>query len=166
MIEEAGNTASLLRMRKPPWAKQIEVSVNGSPVELHETNGYVSLERRWSAGDAVKLKYGMERLTTRVADDRVAFSHGPWLLGAAAADNPAYFNELTPQNKLLSESLSDVRTVRRPAQPFSVPIAATTFRYAQAEYPDQPAKVELRAIAEQTGEPTTSWELRFLTSWT
>lgn len=126
----------------------------------------MSLERRWSAGDAVKLKYVMERQTTRAADGRVAFSHGPWLLGAGAADNPAYFNELTLQNKLLSENMSDVRTILRPTQPFSVSIAATTFDYAHAEYPDQPAKVELRAIAEQTGQPTTSWELRFLTSWT
>lgn len=165
-ITEAGNSVSILRMRKPLWAKQIEVSVNGSPVELHETNGYVSLERRWSAGETVKLKYVMERQTTRAADGRVAFSHGPWLLGAGAADNPAYFNELTPQNKLLSENVSDVRTILRPTQPFSVPIAATTFDYAHAEYPDQPAKVELRAIAEQTGQPTTPWELRFLTSRT
>jgi len=46
---------------------------------------------------------------------------------------------------------------------FSIPIAATKMSYNQAEYPDQPGTVHLRPIAEQTGQPTTSWEVRFLT---
>jgi hypothetical protein len=46
---------------------------------------------------------------------------------------------------------------------FGVPIAATVVQYVPAEFPDQPATVALRAIAEQTGQTTTAWELRFLT---
>jgi len=43
-----------------------------------------------------------------------------------------------------------------------VPVAATRFGYIPAEFPDQPGTVTLRALAEQTGQPTTSWEIRFL----
>jgi hypothetical protein len=43
-----------------------------------------------------------------------------------------------------------------------VPIAATAVAYVPAEYPDQPGSVVLRAVAEQTGQESTGWELRFL----
>jgi DUF1680 family protein len=165
-ITDSRKGASLLAIRRPNWANHIEVRLNGSGIELHESDGYVSLDRQWAAGDTVELKFTMELRTTHAAEDRLAFSYGPWLLGAAAADNPAYFNELTAQNKLLGQNPSNPPAAANLARPFSVPLAATTFRYAQAEYPDQPAKVELHAIAEQTGQPTTSWELRFLTAST
>jgi DUF1680 family protein len=165
-ITDSRKGASLLAIRRPNWAKHIEVRLNGSGIELHESDGYVSLDRQWTAGDMVELKFGMELRTTYAVEDRFACSYGPWLLGAAAADNPAYFNELTAQNKLLGQNPSNPPAAPRLARAFSVPWAATTFRYAQAEYPDQPAKVELHAIAEQTGQPTTSWELRFLTAST
>jgi hypothetical protein len=46
---------------------------------------------------------------------------------------------------------------------FAVPIARTAAHYIPAEFPDQPGIVTLHPIAEQTGQPSTSWELRFLT---
>ncbi len=165
-ITDSRKGASLLAIRRPNWAKHIEVRLNGSGIELHESEGYVSLDRQWAAGDTVELKFAMELRSAHTVDDRLAFSFGPWLLGAAAADNPAYFNELTAQNKLLGQNPSNPPAASRVARSFSVPLAARTLRYAQAEYPDQPAKVELHAIAEQTGQPTTSWELRFLTAST
>jgi hypothetical protein len=94
--------------------------------------------------------------------NRVAISYGPWLLAVAASDNFQYFNELTTENKLIGKGRPAAPGAQQ-ARPFSIPVAATTFRCAQAEYPDQPATVELRAIAEQTGQATTSWELRLLT---
>ena len=45
---------------------------------------------------------------------------------------------------------------------FRVPVAATVVPCIPAEYPDQPESVVLRALAEQTGQPTTAWELKFL----
>jgi DUF1680 family protein len=163
-MTESGKGVSPLVMCKPDWAQRIDLQLNGNAVEIRETNGFVRLERHWTAGDVVELKYAIELRTMPPVEDRVAFWYGPWLLGAAAADNPAYFNELTSENRLLgSPSSIPVPVGASEARAFSVPVAATRFRYAQAEYPDQPGNVELRAIAEQTGQPTTSWELRFLT---
>ena len=96
------------------------------------------------------------------AEHRVSYWFGPWLLGACAADNPAYFNEMTADNKLGQVAQEAKAAVGKVAEPFAVPIATREFRYIPAEFPDQPGTVVLRAIAEQTGQPTTSWELRFL----
>jgi hypothetical protein len=42
-----------------------------------------------------------------------------------------------------------------------VPQAATIARYIPAEFPDQPAQVELRAVAEQTANQPATWQLVF-----
>ncbi|HEY6491317.1 MAG TPA: beta-L-arabinofuranosidase domain-containing protein [Terracidiphilus sp.] len=161
-IHEMGNDPSLVALRRPAWAKRVDLRLNGKAVQFRESDGYAHLERHWRAGDIVDVRYAIELRETRYDDKRVAFSFGPWLLGASVADNPAYFNELTSENRLLGgASPAGAETLE--VAVFSVPVAATTFRYAQAEYPDQPGHVQLRAIAEQTGQPTTSWELRFLT---
>jgi len=94
-------------------------------------------------------------------EGRRSFWCGPWLLGASSAENLDYFNELTTENELLDEGVSATSARDRRSHPFSVSAAETRFRFAQAEYPDQPGTVTLRPLAEQTGQPTTSWELCF-----
>ena len=45
---------------------------------------------------------------------------------------------------------------------FAVPIAATPASWIAAEFPGQPMKVELRAVAEQTGYEPARWQTAFL----
>ncbi|HUX28934.1 MAG TPA: beta-L-arabinofuranosidase domain-containing protein [Terracidiphilus sp.] len=161
-IAAAGNASAALAIRKPEWADKLEIRLNGSVREFPIGNGYVAIERAWVAGDTIEIKYGMQLRSEPSGKNRVAYSYGPWLLGAAASANPDYFNELTIENKLLASKNVAQPVRQRSAQPFSVPIAARAFRYTPAEYPDQPGTVVLRAIAEQAGQPTTSWELRLL----
>ena len=71
-------------------------------------------------------------------------------------------NELTSDNRLLKLVDQPLPGTHGALRPFAVPIAATSFHYAPAEYPMQKGEVVLRAIAEQTGQDSTSWELRFL----
>ena len=68
---------------------------------------------------------------------------------------------MTIENKLLGEGTPAPSSGDRHERPLSVPAAAIIFRCTNAEYPDQPSSVQLRAIAEQAGQPVTSWELRF-----
>lgn len=158
---KAGKGPATLMIRKPEWAES--VAIEGAPGHASEDSGYLSVSRNWSAGDAIALKYTMRLRPVSVENERLAFWCGPWLLGASASDNPHYFNELTPQNRLLGTPETTPPASNSPERAFLVPVAAATVRYAQAEYPDQPGTVQLRAIAEQAGQPTTSWELRFLT---
>jgi len=161
-IEKAGKGRTRIAVRKPSWAESVTLNLKGPGLISSPNPGYVEAERAWSAGEIVEVQYKMRWRSERSGSDRQTFWHGPWLLGVSAEQNPAYFNELTSQNRLI-EGAGPVIDKENRAAAFSVPIAASEMKYTQAEYPVQPATVALRPIAEQTGLPTTSWEVRFLT---
>ncbi|WP_263355330.1 glycoside hydrolase family 127 protein [Acidicapsa acidisoli] len=164
-ILSAGKAPASLSIRRPEWANELSVKINNVAIQQSAEDGYVRLRREWRAGDLVALRYGMEVRQEDAGKNRTAYFFGPWLLGAPASENPAYFNELTPENRLAGMEAGSPGNPPPPAliPAFVVPIAQTPFHYIPAEYPEQPGRVVLRAIAEQTGQPTTSWELRFLT---
>jgi DUF1680 family protein len=161
-ITSAGPGLNSLFIRKPQWAATTDIHMTGAVRQYPAGDGYVGLEREWAAGDVVDLKYAMSLRQFAGGEERVAYFFGPWLLGAAAADNRAYFNELQTGNQLERGKEKPLVVGKQAKGAFRVPIAATTVAYVPAEYPDQPGSVVLRAVAEQTGQETTGWELRFL----
>jgi DUF1680 family protein len=162
-ITSADNSPASLHIRKPEWTSGVDIRLKGAAREFPSAEGYLRIERIWAAGDVIEVKYAMQLRSASSGDNRVAYTFGPWLLGAPASDNSAYFNELTVKNKLIPGSEQGLPAAKQPARPFTVPIAATEIGYIPAEYPDQPGKVKLRAVSEQSGQATTAWELRFLT---
>jgi DUF1680 family protein len=152
--------ASLL-IRKPEWASALDIRLNGTEGEFPLEGHYVRLHREWKRGDSVTVTYTMALQTRTGAQKRTIFSYGPWLLGAPESGNPAYFNELTTDNKLAASK--NQTAALHPRRTFTVRVAAQSFPFTPAEFPDQHGSVTLRAVAEQTGEPTTAWQLRFLT---
>jgi DUF1680 family protein len=161
-IEKAGEGRSRIAVRKPAWAETVTLHLKGPGLISSPDAEYVEAERAWNAGEIIEVQYKLRWRSERSGADRETFWHGPWLLGVSAEQNPAYFNELTTQNRLIEGAGPVIDRTDR-AGDFSVPIAASEMKYIQAEYPVQPASVALRPIAEQTGLPTTSWEVRFLT---
>ncbi len=152
----AGNHS--LTIRKPDWAEAVVVTRNGQP----EAGPNVPLLK---TGDEIVAKYTMnvrsasaDRVQTR--PDRKALYFGPWLLGASSHDQPEYFNEIYPDNQITIESGRKPYPGR--ALAFAVPIAATPCSCIAAEFPGQPIKVELRAVAEQTGYEPARWQTAFL----
>lgn len=149
-----------LTLRKPSWAHDLDISINGRAADGLTID-------KITAGDVILAKYRMA-LDARPAGNaqllagRKAFFHGPWLLGVSSQGNPGYFNELHSQNVLLTSTAHTDREGDHSS--FCVPIAATRMAYTPAEFPVQPAHVELRAIAEQTGFPPTQWEMAFATT--
>jgi DUF1680 family protein len=162
-IKRSGDAAESLRIRKPAWAESLTIRLNESAADYPIYGGYAEIHRRWQSGDVVTVHYGMSLKSISGDKNRTAFSYGPWLLGAAAAVDPVYFNELTVENRLNLANDQAASTNTNPNRSFTVPIAARTIRYTPAEFPDQKLTVTLRAVAEQTGIPTTAWEIRFLT---
>ena len=170
-ILRASDEPAAIDVRKPDWADATECRMEGSAREQFATreaessgpipSGYERMYRRWKAGDVLLVRYGMKSRSQSSGEGRRSFWCGPWLLGASSAENPDYFNELTTENQLLDEGVPATSDRDRRSHAFSIPAAEMRFRYAQAEYPDQPATVTLRPIAEQAGQPTTSWELCF-----
>jgi DUF1680 family protein len=164
-VRASGNKPIKLAIRIPKSVEGVQCKLNGTVLQGTSDGDrrYVSTERGWSSGDLIEIKYAMKLRSVASGNDRVAYWFGPWLLGAPAADNPGYFNELTAENRLAAGKESPLPAGKLPARRFSVPIAATVIPVIPAEYPDQPSTVVLRAVAEQAGMATTSWELRFLT---
>ena len=161
-VKTAGPHSFALRMRIPAWSQEVQIEVNGTSREATPTEGYAVIKRVWTDGDVVTVRYAMKLRAEGAPDGRVAYWYGPWLLGAGALDNPEYFNELTTENRLLTGMERSLPSNQQPSRAFTVPIAAVTVPCTFAEYPDQPGSVLLRAIAEQAGQSTTAWELRFL----
>lgn len=160
-ITSAEKAPAIIGIRQPGWADNLQIRLNGAPVQSRQKDGFAIVNRAWTTGEVLQVRYEMRLKSSPGGEDRTAFWYGPWLLGAPASDNPNYFNEMTIENKLLGEGRPGPPPSGRNERPLSVPAAATIFRCTNAEYPDQPSTVQLRAIAEQAGQPTTSWELRF-----
>jgi DUF1680 family protein len=160
-ITSAGESSEALRIRKPDWAKTLAIKINNSAVQAALERDYAILQRSWRDGDEVTVVYDMSFRSEAGGDGRVAFFHGPWLLGASAAENPLYFSDLTRDNRCLPASHESASPAGNPSREFTAPLAATALRYIPAEFPEGRESVTLRPVAEQTGQLPTSWELRF-----
>jgi len=90
----SGNTSFKLFLRKPVWAKEISLSVNGNTVQPVLKNGYIVLDRNWQNGDTVKLELNMKpeliesHPNIRANVGRVAIRRGPIIYCVESADNP------------------------------------------------------------------------------
>lgn len=149
-------------IRRPQWAAATDIHITGNARQYAAGDGYVGIEKVWTAGEVIELKYAMSLRQYQTSEERSAYFYGPWLLGAAAADNAEYFNELTVQNRLDRGKEKPLAPNRQAKRAFRVPLVATTVPYVPAEYPDQPGTVTLRAVSEQTEMDTTGWEMKFL----
>ena len=90
-VKAAGRFA--LRLRVPGWCRRWSVKLNGAEVMPPVQDGYLTLDREWSEGDAVALSLDMPvqlvRANPRVYEDagRVAVTRGPLVYCLEEADN-------------------------------------------------------------------------------
>ncbi|WP_053058208.1 glycoside hydrolase family 127 protein [Pedobacter sp. BMA] len=82
-----GRKKFAIRLRHPSWLEngKMQITVNGKPQTAKDLgNGYVSIDRLWSGGDAIKVNLPMQTRTEFMPDgsDWVAFVHGPIVLAA------------------------------------------------------------------------------------
>src|SRR5437868_12521427 len=84
----------IFHLRIPGWADTAQVSVNGKAVAGVKQGEYLPIERRWAAGDVIRLHMDMtpQMVTAnpRVADDtgRVALQRGPLVYCMEGLDQP------------------------------------------------------------------------------
>ena len=146
-----------LVVRKPAWADAVVVEKNGTRLDDLRVAKLVT-------GDEIVAQYKMSPRSqsadgVQARPGRKALYFGPWLLGASSYDQPEYFNELFADNELVMGSRRAPYISRPPK--FSVPIAAATCACIPAEFPGEAMKVELRAVAEQTGYEPSRWQTAF-----
>jgi DUF1680 family protein len=82
-------------VRIPGWAERAQVSVNGKPVAGAKPGEYLSISRKWAAGDVVHLKMEMTpqviEANPHVVEDagRVAVQRGPLVYCMEQLDQPS-----------------------------------------------------------------------------
>jgi hypothetical protein len=105
-----------LKLRIPGWAREAKASVNGDaiPIERATKDGYLTITRRWQAGDVISLELPMppERIyahpSVRMDVGRVALKRGPLVYCIEEADNPG-----GPVQRLKLPRPARVKTERR-----------------------------------------------------
>ncbi len=70
----------VLRLRVPSCFTGAALLLNGEPVEMTVTDGYVVLAREWADGDELSLGANAFVPKTTVLGERTAFSYGPLVL--------------------------------------------------------------------------------------
>ncbi len=109
-VDPLKNRKFTVRVRIPGWAEKqplpsglyyyenehkdnVKISLNGKPVKYYKENGYAVFERRWSAGDEIKLELPMDVMkiyadNNVVADrGRMALQRGPVVYCLEGQDN-------------------------------------------------------------------------------
>jgi DUF1680 family protein len=151
-LEAEGSSDGAVRVavRQPSWSGRVELRLNGAETAGDERDGYVAIERPWSDGDVLEVRY---EPTTRVVRDHEAQAvyRGPWLLGVSEAQTPELFDEPHEHNKV---DLTDLRESEQPGR--------LLVSYRPAGYAEQLGEAVLRPVAERTwGETGLRWVLRF-----
>ncbi|WP_420153631.1 beta-L-arabinofuranosidase domain-containing protein [Siphonobacter sp.] len=72
-----------VRIRKPHWATEAVVLLNGKPLsQVNEEAGYLVIDRTWKTGDVLELKLPTQLYSVAMPDnpDRKAYFYGPLIL--------------------------------------------------------------------------------------
>jgi uncharacterized protein len=81
-----------MSFRVPGWCEKSDLSINGQGVAARFRGGYLSVRRRWVAGDKVELKLAMKLRAEPTRDDAnlIALMYGPMVMAAdlGSADDP------------------------------------------------------------------------------
>jgi uncharacterized protein len=93
-VAPAKPTEFTFYLRVPGWSEGTQVSINGKAVSAATPGQYLALQRRWSPGDMINVKFAMTpqmiEANPRVVDDygRVAVQRGPLVYCLEQLDQP------------------------------------------------------------------------------
>ncbi len=77
-LEYSGEQATFpLKLRIPAWCKSPSIQVNGTAYTADSEDGFVSIERNWSAEDQVTVTFPMEVRTSTWYNNSTAVEYGP-----------------------------------------------------------------------------------------
>jgi DUF1680 family protein len=133
-VESAPGGRWGLSARVPHWAEGTSGAVNGEPVQAAVQDGWLTVEREWSAGDELVLDVPLEvrftRADPRVDADRgaVALERGPLVYCLEGVDHPGHRlddvvidTEVAPVTAEDPDLLGGIATIRATGQRRSRP---------------------------------------------
>jgi uncharacterized protein len=87
-VETTSPVTFPLKLRIPKWCSAPEIKVNEELVEINEIkNGYITIDREWTNGDAIRLDLPMEIELERRADNAVGIIRGPIVFALKVKEN-------------------------------------------------------------------------------
>jgi DUF1680 family protein len=75
-----------MRLRKPGWAEDVQVTINGRAVSFATAgDGYIAIQRTWHEGDRIEMTLPMKlrELSVPGSPDLAAVAYGPLTLAAS-----------------------------------------------------------------------------------
>jgi DUF1680 family protein len=152
VLRRAPAKALTLAVRRPGWADEVALEINGEAIATQaDADGYLRVRRRWRTGDRLTLRMPM-RLGIEAASgepETVALLHGPMVLAAdlGAAGETPYAG---PAPVLVSDDLAGAIHRQAGDEP--------TYRIEAAA---RPAPLALRSFAAQHERRTAVYFRRF-----
>lgn len=65
-----------IRLRIPAWCRSPSIRVNGEAVQVSPGDGFVTIERRWSKGDTIRLSFPADVIAEKGYNDSISFTRG------------------------------------------------------------------------------------------
>lgn len=78
-VSPAMATIFPIDFRVPGWAKGLEVTVNGRRHDRKAIAGFITINRKWTQGDRVELRFAVMPRQVKGSDGIVSIAHGPIL---------------------------------------------------------------------------------------
>ena len=76
-ITRAEKTPSIIAIRQPEWVDDLQVRLNDAPVQPQKKDGYAIVNRSWTAGDVLEVRYEMRLKSAPSGENRTAFWSWP-----------------------------------------------------------------------------------------
>lgn len=133
---ESGSANAAVKIRIPSWIDSAAViTVNDEePISVSET-GYYTIERVWSEGDTITVKFpmGLRIYTARDDDNKVSFMYGPIVLaGELGTENfPATdrVNDHTSLDNAASITVPDIIVSDKNPETFITPVDLSSLTF-------------------------------------
>ena len=158
-VKKAPDEGMRVAVRRPAWAEEVKVTLNGNAIETSEEDGYLILDNPLHTGDRAEISFDLERRIVKrngtalsldqLSDKPVegALYCGPWLLGVDEADNPQFFGEPWVENQVLLPP--QAKGGAASTDPLVVPAAHMSCQYVHDGFPGK-HPLALRPISERT----------------
>jgi hypothetical protein len=91
IVQRERSDPMTIALRVPAWCSRPEVALNGRPMAMRASAGYIKLRRVWRRGDVLALSLPRSLALEPTADDprTIAFLFGPMVLAADLGDATA-----------------------------------------------------------------------------
>ena len=154
-VQASASSPWTLSLRLPEWCRKYDVLLNGDAIDSHlGDNGYLTIERRWQAGDVLRLDLQMETMFIAphpridALRDCVSLQRGPLVYAFESQDQPEGV-DLEDMQVLTDETLT-VTAVSAPTDCMAIQASgqmlSSTWKTSLYRPLEEQPKIETQAV--------------------